>query len=53
MTPVIVARIITPTMSDLCSIALNAPVTAKAMVPNRSRIWMRTGKVTSADIEII
>jgi hypothetical protein len=33
----------TPTMSDPCSIALNAPVTAKAIVPNMSRICMNTG----------
>ncbi len=31
--PVIIERIITPTMSDFCSIALNAPVTANAIVP--------------------
>jgi hypothetical protein len=37
-TPVIVARIIIPTMSALFSIALNAPVTAKAIVPNKSNI---------------
>lgn len=37
-TPVIVERIMIPTMSDLCSIALNAPVTAKAIVPNKSKI---------------
>ena len=36
-TPVIVARRIIPTKSDLCSIALKAPVTAKAIVPNRSK----------------
>ena len=35
-TPVIVAKIMIPTMSALCSIALNAPVTAKAIVPKRS-----------------
>ena len=29
-------------MSDWCSIALNAPVTAKAMVPKRSKIWIST-----------
>ena len=38
--PVIVERIIIPTKSDLCSIALNAPVTANAIVPNRSKIWI-------------
>ena len=38
-TPVIVERITMPTISDLCSIALNAPVTAKAIVPKRSKIW--------------
>jgi len=32
-TPVMVAKIIMPTMSALCSIALNAPVTANAIVP--------------------
>ena len=37
-TPVMVASIITPTMSALCSIALNAPVTANAIVPNRSKM---------------
>jgi len=37
-TPVIVAKMIMPTMSALCSIALNAPVTAKAIVPKRSKI---------------
>ena len=37
-TPVIVAKIIMPTMSALCSIALNAPVTANAIVPKRSKI---------------
>ena len=42
-TPVIVERTITPTMSVLCSIALKAPVTAKAMVPNRSNICINTG----------
>jgi len=42
-TPVIVERTITPTMSALCSIALNAPVTANAIVPNKSRIWMKNG----------
>ena len=36
-TPVIVASKIIPTKSDLCSIALKAPVTAKAIVPNRSK----------------
>ena len=36
--PVIVARRIIPTKSDLCSIALKAPVTAKAIVPNKSKI---------------
>lgn len=41
-TPVMVERINTPTMSDLCSTALNAPVTANAMVPNRSKIWIST-----------
>ena len=35
-TPVIVAKMIIPTMSALCSIALKAPVTAKAIVPKRS-----------------
>ncbi len=43
-TPVIVARIIIPTMSALCSIALNAPVTANAIVPNKSKaritVWI-------------
>ena len=34
--PVTVARIITPTISYLCSIALRAPVTANTAVPNRS-----------------
>jgi hypothetical protein len=34
--PVTVARIIMPTISYLCSIALRAPVTAKAAVPNKS-----------------
>lgn len=42
-TPVIVERTITPTMSALCSIALKAPVTAKAMVPNRSSICINNG----------
>ena len=42
-TPVIVERTITPTMSALCSIALKAPVTAKAMVPNRSKICINNG----------
>ena len=37
-TPVIVARMIMPTMSALFSIALNAPVTANAIVPKRSRM---------------
>lgn len=37
-TPVMVASKIIPTKSDLCSIALKAPVTAKAMVPNRSKM---------------
>ena len=37
-TPVIVAKIIIPTMSALRSIALKAPVTAKAIVPNRSKM---------------
>ena len=37
-TPVIVAKMIIPTMSALCSIALNAPVTANAIVPKRSKI---------------
>ena len=37
-TPVIVASSKIPTMSDLCSMALNAPVTAKAIVPNKSRM---------------
>lgn len=41
-TPVMVERINTPTMSDLCSTALNAPVTANAMVPNRSKNWIST-----------
>jgi len=41
--PVIVERIITPTMSALCSIALNAPVTANAIVPNKSMIWINNG----------
>jgi len=35
---VIVAKMIMPTMSALCSIALNAPVTANAIVPKRSKI---------------
>ena len=35
-TPVIVAKMIIPTMSALCSMALNAPVTAKTIVPKRS-----------------
>ena len=39
-TPVIVAKMIMPTMSALCSIALNAPVTANAIVPKRSKIQM-------------
>ena len=37
-TPVIVARMIIPTISALCSIALKAPVTANAIVPNRSKM---------------
>jgi hypothetical protein len=37
-TPVIVANSKIPTISDLCSMALNAPVTAKAIVPNKSRM---------------
>ena len=37
-TPVMVAKMIMPTMSALCSIALNAPVTANAIVPKRSKI---------------
>ena len=37
-TPVIVASKIIPTKSDLCSIALKAPVTANAIVPNRSKM---------------
>ena len=40
-TPVIVARMIIPTMSALCSIALNATVKAKANVPNRSKMYMK------------
>ena len=40
-TPVIVAKIIIPTMSALCSMALNAPVTAKAIVPKRSSAKIR------------
>ena len=42
-TPVIVERIIIPTMSALCSIALNAPVTANAIVPNKSNISINKG----------
>ena len=37
-TPVIVASRMIPTKSDLCSIALKAPVTAKAIVPKRSKM---------------
>ena len=37
-TPVIVAKMIMPTISALFSIALNAPVTANAIVPKRSRM---------------
>ena len=37
-TPVIVARIIIPTMSALCSIALKAPVTANDIVTKRSKM---------------
>ena len=46
-TPVIIAKIIMPTMSALCSIALNAPVTANAIVPKISKMYMKnsTGKV--------
>ena len=40
-TPVIVAKIIIPTISALCSMALNAPVTANAIVPKRSRAKIR------------
>ncbi len=36
-TPVMVASKIIPTKSDLCYIALKAPVTAKAIVPNKSK----------------
>jgi len=42
-TPVIVESTMTPTMSALCSTALNAPVKANAIVPNRSRIWTKNG----------
>ncbi len=49
-TPVMDARKMTPTMSDLCSMALNAPVTANAMVPNKSRAWIKSGIGNSADI---
>ena len=42
-TPVTVDRTMTPTMSALCSIALKAPVTANAVVPNKSRIWTKNG----------
>jgi hypothetical protein len=38
-----VERIITPTISYLCSIALNAPVTAKAIVPNKSNTCINIG----------
>src|SRR5215467_14163703 len=38
-----VARMITPTISALCSIAFNAPVTANAMVPNKSNISISRG----------
>ena len=45
-TPVIVAKMIIPTISALCSIALNAPVTAKAIVPKRSNaritVWIES-----------
>ena len=37
-TPVIISERITPTMSALCFIALNAPVTANAIVPKISKI---------------
>ena len=40
-TPVIVAKMIIPTMSALCSMALNAPVTAKTIVPKRSSAKIR------------
>ena len=36
-TPVIVDKRTIPTKSDLCSIALKAPVTANAIVPNKSK----------------
>ena len=46
-TPVIVAKITIPTMSALFSIALNAPVTANAIVPNRSKMYMNTSAGTA------
>lgn len=39
-TPVMVASIMIPTISDLCSIAFRAPVMANAAVPTRSRDCM-------------
>ena len=42
-TPVMVESTMTPAMSDLFSTALNAPVKANAIVPNRSRIWTKNG----------
>ena len=47
--PVIVASMMTPTISDPCSMALNAPVTANAIVPNRSRICINSGSVKLSD----
>jgi hypothetical protein len=40
-TPVIMAKITTPIMSALRSIVLNAPVTANAMVPKISNMYMK------------
>ena len=45
--PVTVARIIIPTISYLCSIALSAPVTAKTTVPNKSSTRIIMEKLVS------
>ena len=45
--PVTVARIIMPTRSYLCSIALSAPVTANTTVPNKSSTSIMSEKPIS------
>ena len=45
--PVTVARIIIPTISYLCSIALSAPVAAKTTVPNKSNTRIIMEKLVS------